>query len=291
MNLCYEEVTIESNSVPIVLSIWKRSELDPCILFIPGTAVHPLFYEKFLGLLSSHGFNVIGVHPVCHGKSPRVKELFSFEEMIQNGRDAITYAIQRFNDQIYMMGSSQGGIITIALAGLDHRIKAAFPHNILIPSLPESICVTRFPRVMKHFYKPFVGSIKLCNRLLPRLKIPVGFYLDLAKVISNPKTLDQLRLDPDVLMSYPLYFLSSLFNAHIKQVQDGSIQCPVYILTSSGDPLFPLDYTQQVFQLIQAPYKELMVFEENCHLLFNESSDQTIEMIIMKVKNAVNRLT
>ncbi|WP_201778752.1 alpha/beta hydrolase [Paenibacillus durus] len=283
-------MTIQSNSVPIVLSIWKSNELDPCIIFIPGTATHPLFYEKFLGLLSLHGFNVIGVHPVCHGKSPRVKELFTFDEMIQNGRDAITYATQRFNEQIYLMGSSQGGILTIALAGLDHRIRAAFPHNILIPSLPDSVDVTRFPRVMKYFYKPFIGGMKLGCKLFPRLKIPVGFYLDLERVTSNDQILDQLRLDPIGFMSYPLYFLTSLFSADLKQIQDGSIKCPVYVMASKGDPLFPFDYTRKVFQLIQAPYKELMVFEENCHLLLNESGDQTMNLIIMKVKNAVNDL-
>ncbi|MFL0196533.1 hypothetical protein ACJDU8_13350 [Clostridium sp. WILCCON 0269] len=69
----YEEVIIDSNSVPIVLSIWKSKREDPSIIFFPGTMTHPLFYEEFLNLLSLNGFNVIGVHLVCHGKSPRVK--------------------------------------------------------------------------------------------------------------------------------------------------------------------------------------------------------------------------
>ena len=290
MKLNYEEVTIHSNGIPIVLSLWSSSIADPCVVFIPGTATHPLFYEKFLTLLSGQGFNVIGVHPVSHGKSPRVKKHFSFNDMLQIGRDAITYAIQRFNDQVYLMGSSQGGILTIALAGLDHRIKAAFPHNILIPGLSDSIAVTRFPAVLRHVYHPLIAGMRLTSMVLPGLAIPVGFYLDLNKVTADKQVLAQLEADPIGFMSYPLYFLASLFSADLSQLQDGSIQCPVYVLAARGDPLFPFPYTEKVFQMIRAPHKELLVFEEECHLLLNESRDETMERIILRMKDSIRQI-
>ena len=283
----YEEVTIKSNSVPIVLSIWKSKKEDPCIIFFPGTMTHPLFYEEFLNLLSLNGFNVIGVHLVCHGKSPRVKELYSFDEMLQNGKDAISYAIGRFNNKIFIMGSSQGGILTIALAGLDNRIKAAFPHNILIPALPDSICVTRFPNSFKHIYNLIIMTMKMGRKVVPRLQLHVSFYLDVKKVTRDKEIYGKLERDPIGFMKYPIYFLTSLFCADLKQVYDGSIKCPVVVLVGKKDPLFPFEHTKKVFKLIKAPHKEMLIFDEDKHLIMNECVDRIIDKIVCKVKEFV----
>jgi len=280
---CYEEVIIESNSVPIALSIWKSKKEAPCIVFFPGTMTHPLFYEEFLNLLSLSGFNVIGIHPVCHGKSPRVKKLYSFDEMLQNGKDAISYAIDRFNDKVFIMGSSQGGILTIALAGLDNRIKAAFPHNILIPNLPDSICVTRFPYSFRHAYKFIVMAMKVGRKLFPKLQVHISFYLDVSKVTKNKQVYEQLEHDPIGFMEYPLCFLTSLFCADLEQVYDGSIKCPVIVLVGKGDPLFPFEYTKKVFELINAPYKEMLIFNEDKHLIMNECVERITDTIVHKV--------
>ena len=51
---------------------------------------------------------------------------------------------------------------------------------------------------------------------------------------------------------------------------DGSIGCPVLVIAASGDPLFSLAYTRRVFDRIVAPAKELLVFDVDRHLLFNE---------------------
>ncbi|CAM4369625.1 alpha/beta hydrolase [Paenibacillus typhae] len=280
----YEEVSILSNNVPIILSLWKSRKEDNCIIFIPGTATHPLFYEAYLRLLAGNGFNVIGVHPVSHGKSPRIKKLFSFEDIIQNGKDAITYAIAHFNSKVMVMGSSQGGIIAIALAGQDDRIRAVFPHNILIPQVPDSIEVTRFPAFFRKKYTLAVKCINLMARIVPGLPIPVSVYLDLNKVSGDKRILQQFYNDPYGLMSYPLYFLSSLFNADLSSIQDGSIKCPVIVLAAKGDPLFPESYTRLVFNMIRAPYKELLMFDEDVHLIFNERLPQVLEPIVDKLK-------
>src|SRR5512142_1366859 len=115
----YEEVLIESQGVPIALSIWRGNSNAPCIVFLPGTAVHPLFYEELLDGLSRAGFNVVGVHFQGHGKSPRVEQSYSFNTLVQNGRDAISYSTQRFKGPLVALGSSQCGMVTMFLASLD----------------------------------------------------------------------------------------------------------------------------------------------------------------------------
>lgn len=284
-NTEYEEITIESNQAPIVLSIWKSSKEDTCIVFLPGTATHPLFYEVFLRSLAENRFNVIGVHPVCHGKSPRIKKLFSFDEIVQNGKDAVTYAFENFNSNVIVMGSSQGGIVAIALAGQDERIQAVFPHNILVPKVSDSIVVTRFPGFLQKYYTFAIRFIERLAKIFPEIPVPVSLYLDLKKVSSNKEIIKGFYNDPIGFMSYPLYFLSSLFTADLSSIQNGSIQCPVIVLAAKGDPLFPEAYTRQIYEMIKAPYKELILFDENVHLLLNESVPHVLTLIVHKLNS------
>jgi len=94
----YSEVLIESAGTRIALSIYHAGEGRPCIVFVPGTMTHPLFYDDFLTLLAGAGFNVAGVHPLSHGKSPREKKLFTFADMLQNIMDTW------FGDRYFMHG-------------------------------------------------------------------------------------------------------------------------------------------------------------------------------------------
>ena len=39
----YQEVTITSADVPVVLSVWHGRSGGPVVVFLPGTMTHPLF--------------------------------------------------------------------------------------------------------------------------------------------------------------------------------------------------------------------------------------------------------
>jgi esterase/lipase len=58
----------------------------------------------------------------------------------------------------------------------------------------------------------------------------------------------------------------------------------VVVITSTGDPLFPYSYIQQVFKMIVSPKKEMMVFDEPFHLIFNECVDRIIDPIADKLR-------
>jgi alpha-beta hydrolase superfamily lysophospholipase len=280
----YEEVLIESRGVPIALSIWKGNPGAPCIVFLPGTMVHPLFYEELLDGLSRAGFNVIGVHFQGHGKSPRVDQLYSFNTLVQNGRDAISYATQRFKGPLVVLGSSQGGMVTMSLASSDDRIAAVFAHNIMDPQLADSIRITSFPHWLRPFRRVIVSAMNAAARLVPRLPVPIRFYLREERVFRTNWTREQYHRDSLKLSSYPLYFLASLFSADMRSLHSGQIRCTVVVIASTGDPLFPFDYIQRVYQQIKAPSKELLVFDLNYHLLFNECLEEVLPRLVETLK-------
>jgi alpha-beta hydrolase superfamily lysophospholipase len=280
----YSEVIIESAGTRIALSLYHAGDHGPCIVFIPGTMTHPLFYDDFLTLLARAGFNVAGVHLLSHGKSPREKMLFTFADMLQNIRDSISYCVNNISSDVILLGSSQGGILSLAAAGIDSRIKAVFPNNVLLPSLSSSIYVTRFPRFLKPFHKPITSLMKLAARVAPGTQLPPSFYLDFDRVSRSKALIDLFFSDPLNLSSYPLCFLSSLFTADLKSISDGSIKCPVIVIASTGDTLFPYDYCLEVYEKIAAPHKEMLVFDEPYHLIFNESLERVIGPIVQKLK-------
>ena len=280
----YREVLIPSAGTRIALSVYESQKGDPCVVFIPGTMTHPLFYDDFLCPLAEHGFNVVGVHLLSHGKSPREKEVFTLDDMVANVQDTMTWCIENVHDNVLLMGSSQGGILSMAVAGKDARVRAVFPHNILLPDLEDSIVVTRYPQFLKPLHTFMQKVFLIGAKVLPRLQIPITSYLDPDRITKSKQIMDQFYADPLGRTSYPLAFMASLFSADLSMVTDGSITCPVVVIASQGDLLFPYDYTLQVFQRIAAPKKEMLLFDEPYHLIFQECIDRIIGPIVDKLK-------
>ena len=280
----YSEKLIDSANTRIALSIYSSNKNDPCVIFLPGTMTHPLFYDDFLAALAGYGFNVVGVHFLSHGKSPREKKRYTFADMVQNVEDTISFCLDHFGSNPIIMGSSQGGILSMALAARDSRIQAVFAHNILLPTLKESISITNFPRFFSLFYRIFPPMLKCLARMMPELQIPITAYLDLDRITSSIEIQQGFYKDPLGLTSYPLCFLASLFTADLTGITDGSIECPVVVIASKGDPLFSFSYCSEVFDKIAAPGKEMIVFDEPSHLIFNECVDRVIEPIASSLK-------
>lgn len=282
----YEEVTIPSGGVPIVLSVWQGQSGGPVAVFLPGTMTHPLFYEEFCDGLAAQGVNVVGVHFEGHGKSPRVGRLLRLDSLVTNALDATSWARARFGRRPVVVGSSQGGVLAMIVATRDHELAGVVAHNILDPDLPESITVSRFPAFLQRAYRPAMRGLRALATLWPRLPVPFSVYLDMNRVCREPWTAEQFLMDPLSLRAYPVAFLADLLTADMHAVSDGTITCPIVVVAGRGDPLFSLDYTRKVFARIAAPAKELVVFDTDHHLLFNEC----LPLVLGRVAELVTHL-
>jgi alpha-beta hydrolase superfamily lysophospholipase len=287
MCIAYSEHTVTSGGARIVLSVWEPLAPEAAIVFVPATMVHPLYYEPLLRGFAERGFAVIGLHPVGHGKSSRDVKRYTLRDIVQNGRDAVTFALERFRLPVIAFGSSQGGIVAAALAAEDGRIAAAFPHNVLLSELPDSIAVSRFPRWLARAYRPLQGALKLLAKLLPDLKLPLDFYLDRARIGSEPEVWEPFERDPLCLKHYSLHFLASLFTTRFPGLTDGSVRCPLYVVADSGDRLFTPEYMQKVFERLRAPYKETVTFHTEGHMLMVTHPREVCDMLSAKMREAL----
>lgn len=257
------------------------------MIFIPGTMTHPLFYDDFLTTLCANGFNVIGIHLISHGKSPRDRKTYTFDDMIQNVRDTISFCEENFSKSIILMGSSQGGMLSLAAAAGDHRIRAVIAHNAVIPADKESITITRFPNFLKHFQKLTVALMKIGATLFPALPVGISMYLELRRISESEEILSQYLMDPLGLTAYPLSFMASMFSADMSGVTGGLIKCPVIVIASTGDKLFSVEYMSGVYDQIKSSHKKLLILDEPCHLIFNERVDSIIKPVIKELSTYV----
>ncbi|MGZ5405079.1 MAG: alpha/beta fold hydrolase [Nocardioides sp.] len=264
-----------------MLSVWDGHPGQASVVFLPGTMTHPLFYEEFLDALNRTGLTVVGVHSQGHGKSPRTRKPLTFARILTNARDAVEWTRHEFPDApIAVLGSSQGGVVAMALAAAGEHLDIVIAHNILDPSLDSSLEITRFPHWLRRVYPLVVHAFRGAGRLVPRVPVPFDAYLDIKRVCRDEANAEYFYTDPLGRRTYPLGFMATLFSAELSGMRDGSISCPVLVVAGRGDPLFPLSYTRQVYESIVAPHKELLVLDSEVHLLFNEDLDVVLPPLL-----------
>jgi alpha-beta hydrolase superfamily lysophospholipase len=283
----YAETVIVSAGSPIVLSIWRGRPGAPTVVFLPGTMSHPLFYAEFLNGLNRRGLSVVSVHYQGHGRSPRVESRLGWANLVANATDAVDWAANHLDGPVVLLGSSQGGILAMAAAARRHKLALVAAHNVLDPSLPESLTITRLPGWLMGAYRPLLALLRLAARIAPELPVPFWAYLDLDRVCGQPDTRRRFLTDPLGLRAYPLAFLAELCTADLSGMRDGSIACPVLVIAATGDPLFSLGYTRRVFDRIVAPFKELLVFEVDRHLVFNECVELVTDPLVDRIRRLV----
>ncbi|MDR0466388.1 MAG: alpha/beta hydrolase [Deltaproteobacteria bacterium] len=262
----YEEARLTSCGVPITLSIWKAGDGAPNLVFYPGTMASPLIYSELLHRLRAYGFNTIGVHHISHGKSPRIKKTFTFQDLLQNGMDAVSYALERFGGRVALAGHSQGGILCLAQAGLDDRLDVALPFCFLLPDQPEAIEVTRLRRFAPQRER-LLDLLARLAVLLPRFPVVIPMYLELKRAFAGNYGFSLANKLYDIRMSYPLAYVTSLFSANLEYLtRPGNIRCPVLGMVAQDDALFTPEMMRETLQRVQAPHKELIVMPGGGHM-------------------------
>ena len=280
----YREVLIDSGDLLVALSVWDGKPGAPAVLFLPGTMTHPLFYEEFLDALNRAGLTVVGLHPAGHGKSPRLHHRhLTFGDLVENAVDAITWMHGQYpTAPVMVLGSSQGGVLALAVAARPTGAAVVFAHNVLDPALPATLGVTRAPTWLSPVYGALRRGIGVLGRVAPGTPVPFDAYLETRRVCGNPEVINRFYTDPLGLRSYPLRLLAEMMTSELP----GPARCPVVVIAATGDPLFDISYTRQVFQRIEAANKELLVIDSDEHLIFTEALDVVLPVRVPRLRAA-----
>lgn len=264
----YRLERILSNGVPIALSVWWRHESASSVLFYPSTMASPLLHRFYLEELWRMGLNVVGLHPLSHGASPRIQKTFTVNDIIQNGVDAFTWLRERTSSPIVVSGHSQGGILALL-----HALRAEnsgtypdalFPFCTLLPQHPRAGEVTRFGSLLQHRER-FLAGVRWLARVLPRLPICIPLYLEYDRIVAGAR--NPVALARYIRLTYPVAFVSSLFNADMHLACEQShIRCPVFLMSACDDALFTPQLMETMLDAIHAPQKKILWISGGGHL-------------------------
>jgi pimeloyl-ACP methyl ester carboxylesterase len=265
-----------SDGLKIHLDIYEYAKEAPTVVFIPGTGLYAMCYAEFMWKLGEQGFNIIGFDPRGHGQSEGVRGDYTVEELMRDAESVITWAIERYNNNISLMGSSQGGIVSFYMASFDTRLKGVTCQNFADLSMPETIRLVKHPLLFKYLK----GLLTKAGHVLPNAQIPIAAYIDLEKIpvkyFGNAKVF--MENDPLTLKSISLRALQSLATTQMQKPIE-EIQVPVMVFQGDADSIFPVSYTQKIFDRITAK-KKMTVFPNMTHALMHENVEEILPGIV-----------
>lgn len=116
--------------------------------------------------------------------------------------------------------------------------------------------------------------------ILPNAQIPVTSYIDLEKIpvqyFGNAKNF--MDSDPLTLKTISLRALQSLASTEIpRPVAD--IKVPVMVLQGTNDSIFPVNYTQAIFDKLTCK-KKLSLFPGKSHAVLHEDIDEVVPEVV-----------
>ena len=276
----FESAEIISDGLKIHLDIFEHHPKAPNILFIPGTALYAMCYAEIMYKLGMQGFNVIGIDPRGHGRSEGNRGDYTLMEVMKDVENTIEYIRNRYNDQVSLIGSSQGGILAFYLAAKDAKIQSAVCQNFADLTDPETLNLTRSPSITS-FLKPIMLTM---SGVIGEQSIPISTYLDLESIKvrhwGNAKNF--IESDPLALQSITLRALRSLATTHLSRPIH-QIKIPVMVFQGNKDSIFPVHYTEKIFNQLNCK-KRIQIFDGLNHALITEDVDVVLPSIVQWLK-------
>ena len=199
------------------------------------------------------------------------------DELMRDTQQAITYAIKRFNDKVSLFGSSQGGIVAFYLAAKEDRIDSVICQNFADLTDSETVNLARYPNLAKAIKPLLVG---FGDTLFGETQVPVSVYLDLEKIkIQRFGTAKEfISSDPLALDSVSIRALRSLTNTALPR-KISEIEVPVMVFQGTADSIFPVEYTQAIFDRLTCK-KHFEIFEGMNHALVIDNVEEVIIPIV-----------
>lgn len=273
----FEEDYVYSGGHNVHVDVLEFSKQAPTIVFVPGTAIYAMCYAEILYKIAQRGYNIVGLDPRGHGRSEGPRGDYTITEIIKDVENVIGYAQKRFNNDVSLLGSSQGGIVSFYVAAKNSgRIRTAVCQNFADLTAPETVQLSRHPRLMRYLRPTFLKY----GHVIESTQIPIALYLELetvkVKYFGNAKNF--MENDPLALQTISFRALKSLANTALPRPVE-EIKTPVMVFQGTDDTIFPINYTQQIYDRLNCK-KHFQIFEGMDHAIMTEEPDVLVDPIV-----------
>lgn len=269
-----EQNWLAVNDVPLHIDVLPYRQGAPTVLFIPGTAAYAQIYVQFMFALNERGFNVVGYDPRGHGRSGGPRGDFVFTELYRDAIEVGRYAKRRFGGKLAVCGTSQGGITGLyAISGAPDVFDAGALNNIADLNGRDNLVLSKFapPLWALNFF------IWLFSKPMGRLVMPLSLYLDFQsqKLNNGMDAATFLSRDPRAVVLYTFRVLASLARTLLPTPIEKMTEVPILLFQGEEDNVFPLPYTEKMYDLLRCP-KRLLIFPGLPHLILTNNVPQVI---------------
>jgi alpha-beta hydrolase superfamily lysophospholipase len=224
------------------------------ILMVPGLGEHTGRYVHVGNFFQKACFNVLGIDVRGQGRSggtPGYVE--GYDQFLEDVRAAI-HLVKVF--PLFVLGHSFGGQLTLALAAREEPNIAGYVVSApwLALTKPPVAWLVRF------------GS--LVNRIYPKYRFPTG--LERSQNSSDEAHLDSL-LDLDLNHTFitARVFFEIIGEAR-RLISRPRANAPVLIAQGRPDPVTSIEASMDFYRRLDAPAKELIIYDRFLHELHNE---------------------
>ncbi|MEH6660967.1 MAG: lysophospholipase [Parasphingorhabdus sp.] len=235
------------------------------ILLVHGYAEHTGRYQYFAEHCVARGYAVYAVDHWGHGKSDGTPGFVPGFSVFRDGVDQLlVHAKRDFADlPVVLVGHSMGGLISATY--------------LLTEPAKFAACVLSGPAIKaaeepSAFLKAISGFL---SRLFPKLGV---LELDPNGVSRDPQVVADYLADPLVYNGKMSARLAAEMLANMTTVQEnaGQISLPMLLLHGGKDSLAAVEGSEFLDHHISSTEKQLKVYPELFHEIFNEPEKDTI---------------
>jgi len=190
--------SVNGERVPGLLSIPKRKEKVPCIVFLHGYGGSKEDILSMAGLVAADGYAVMAIDAEFHGERKEAgKELYSSNlnvsrdgiiQTIVDLRRAVDYLETKPEidmDKIAYVGGSMGGILRGIFIGVEPRIKAA---ALLVAGGNMSLMIRESQHYTMPAIREYLEKENICYKELQKFLDPVDPISFIDKFSPRPLT-------------------------------------------------------------------------------------------------------
>lgn len=229
------------------------------VALMHGYAEHSARYGHIATALVRSGYQVLAIDARGHGRSTgRRGHIDRFERYVDDMAILKRRALDRWPDQpLFMLGHSNGGLITL-------RYALRKPDGVTgyVVSSPLCQLALEVPRL-----KELLG--RLTSRMVPTLSLPSG--IDPGDISHIDEVVERYQRDPLVFDITTARWFTETQQAMADLAQRANtLDQPFLFLVAGADCIVDSGTTEKVFHDLGSLDRELEVFPDLSHEIFNE---------------------
>ena len=276
----FEKESVVSDGINLHVDVFTYDKNAPTVVLIPGTSLYSLCYVEMMYKIGVQGYNFVGFDPRGHGRSGGTKGDYTVSEIIKDAENVIEYARKKFNSKISVFGISQGGVAAFYLAAGGAKVQSVICQNFADLTDEKTMKLARHPNLSRYF-KPLLVNF---GQVFSDTQIPVNLYLNLENIkvkrFGNAKNF--IDADPLALKTVSLRAIRSLTTTPIPNPIE-EIKIPVMVFQGTNDSIFPLNYTQEIYDKLTCK-KHFEIFEGMNHALVTDNVLEVMPSIVNWLK-------